>query len=147
MAAAIVPGLLLALAAVGFLDALYFVLVTYRVIPPDPRWLPNVCRMDEATCARVVDTPYARVFGLPNAVYGLAWYAIVGAAAAGALASGALPFCAPLVVASAATVAFSAYLAWSLLVKLRTPCPLCFLGHGVNAAILAALVAGCRFTG
>lgn len=129
---------LLALAVVGFLDALYFVAVTYRWMRPDPRWLPPLCRMDEATCARIVDTREARALGLPNSVYGLAWYAAVAAAAAVALATGALP-ARPLLLAGAATsVAFSLYLAWSL-VRLRTLCPLCFLGHGVNVALLVLL--------
>lgn len=133
---------LAALAVVGLADALYFTLVTYRLVRPDSRWLPRVCRMDEATCARVVDTPYARVLGLPNAVYGMAWYALV---LASALAPG--PFVAAggrpaLVAVAALTVLLSAYLAWALLARLRVACVLCFLGHGVNVAIAALLALG-----
>lgn len=142
MAPAWIPAALLALAAVGVLDALYFVLVTYGVARPDTKWVPRFCRMDEASCARVLDTRYARVLGLPNAVYGLAWYAVVGAAATLASLGEPLP-CAPLLAGSAATVLLSAYLAWALLARLRVPCPLCFLGHAVNAALLAALALAC----
>lgn len=126
---------LLVLAVLGFLDALWFALLTYRVLPPDTPFVPRFCRMDEATCARVVDAPEARALGLPNAVYGLAWYVAVGAWAVAPVASAH----APLVAIATFTVAFSAWLAWRLLFVLRTPCPLCFLGHGVNAGILVAL--------
>ena len=103
---------------------------------PDPRWLPSVCRMDEQTCARVVDTPYARVFGVSNAALGLAWYGVVSAAALSGLAGGEVPARTLLVVVSAGTVVLAAYLIWALLARLHTACPLCFVGHGINAAIL-----------
>lgn len=136
-------GALAALALVGLLDALYFVGVTYRWLRPDAPWLPRVCRMDGATCARVVDTPEARFFGLPNSVLGAAWYLLVLAAAGQALATGSLPHCLPLLLVAAFTVAFSAYLAWALLVRLRAPCPLCFLGHAVNVGLLVLLLLAC----
>lgn len=135
---AVVAATLAVVATVGLLDALYFVLVTYRWMRPDPRWLPRVCRMDDATCARIVDTPEARVLGLPNSVYGVAWYGVVLAAAARAFA-GPLPWKVPLVLAAGGTVVFSAYLAAVLVFRLRAPCPLCFLGHACNVAILALL--------
>jgi uncharacterized membrane protein len=136
------PFLTLAvLAVIGLANAVYFTLVTYRVLPADPKWLPRVCRMDEETCATVIHTREARLLGLPNAVYGAAWYAVILAAATWALATGSLGVLRlPLLVASAATVAVSLHLAWVLLFRLRTPCPLCFLGHAVNAGILVTLV-------
>lgn len=134
------------LALLGLANALYFTAVTYRWVRPDPRWLPRPLCMDEQTCARVVDTPQARLlFGVPNSVLGAAWYVLVLAAAGQALATGAVPpsWCLPLLAASLATVAMSAYLAWVLLARLRTPCALCFLGHGVNAALLVLLSLAC----
>ncbi|MCA1813422.1 MAG: vitamin K epoxide reductase family protein [Halobacteriales archaeon] len=126
-----------ALGALGFLDALYFTLVTYRVMPADARWVPRFCRMDGATCAVVVEAPEARLLRVPNSVLGLGWYAIVLVHAASPLP------CLPMLAASAATVMMSAYLAWALLRKLRTPCPLCFLGHAVNGAIFVVLAFAC----
>lgn len=126
---------LAALALVGLLDALYFTLVAYRVVPPDARWVPRFCRMDAATCARVVEAPEARLLRLPNSVLGMAWYALV-------LLHSVMPLpAAAMLPLAAATVLASAYLAWALLRKLRAPCPLCFLAHGLNAAILALLAA------
>lgn len=134
---------LAALALVGLANALFFISVTYRWVRSDAPWLPRVCRMDEGTCARVVDTPQARVFGLPNSVLGAAWYLVVLAAAGQALATGSLRYCLPLLLVAAFTVVFSAYLAWALVAQLRIVCVLCFLGHGVNVALLALLAWAC----
>jgi hypothetical protein len=45
-----------------------------------------------------------------------------------------------LLLAAAGTVGFSAWLAWALVVRLRVLCPLCFLGHGINAGIAAVML-------
>lgn len=139
----LLAGALALVAFLGLLDALYFVAVTYRWLRPDAPWLPRLCRMDQATCARIVDTREARVFGVPNSVLGVAWYGVVLGAAGQALATGSLPYCLPLLLVASFTVAFSAYLAWALVVRLRTPCILCFLGHGVNAALFVVLLLAC----
>lgn len=133
------------LAFVGFLDALYFVLVDRGLMKPDDRLVPPVCRMDEATCARIIETRYARVFGVPNAVFGLAWYLLVGGAASYALVEDAFPFCLGFLVVAAGTVALSVYLAWALLAKLKTVCVLCFAGHAVNLLIFGAVAGACYF--
>jgi uncharacterized membrane protein len=131
------------LSVLGALDALYFLLVTYRVVRPDTRWVPSFCRMDEATCARIVDTSYGRALGVPNALPGLAWYVATGAWGAASLASGQALLCTPFLLAGAGVVAFSAYLAWALLTRLKVVCPLCFLAHGLNAALLGVILAAC----
>lgn len=132
---------LVTLGAAGFVLALYFTLVTYGKVRADSRWIPAVCRMDDQACAKVVHTPEARVLGLPNSVYGMAWYAVVVAVGLRPQVALMLPgrwFLLALVAAG--TVALSGYLAWVLLRKLRVLCPLCFLGHGLNVAIAALLV-------
>lgn len=141
--ASALPVIAVLLAALGAADALFFVLVGARRLPPDPRWLPRVCRMDEGTCARLLDTPEARLLGVPNAAFGLAYYVGIAAAAAWALATGAWPPCALLLLPSLGAVAMSAALAWALLVRLRARCALCFLGHGINAALLVVVLAAC----
>lgn len=135
--------ILLALAILGFLDALYFVLVDAGRLRPDARLVPPVCRMDEKTCARVLDTGYARVFGVSNAALGLVWYGIVAAAAGFAVVEGRMPFCLFLAVAAGVTVLVSVYLLWALVARLRTACPLCFAGHAINALIFSAFVGAC----
>lgn len=128
---------LASLAVLGLLLSLYFTTVTYRWIPPDARWLPRVCRMDERTCARIVDTREARALGVPNSVLGLAWYAVLLAAALGAPVPRAA-----LVAGALAAAALSVWLAWALVFRLRVACVLCFAGHAVNVAVLVLVLLG-----
>ncbi len=139
------PWLLLLLGVIGALDALYFIAVTYRWLAPDSRIIPAFCRMDEGSCSSIVDTKWARVFGLPNSVYGFVWYLLVAGVAVYAMMGHPLPWCLPLLVASALTVAVSVLLFWSLIWKLKTRCPLCFLGHATNLSIFAVLLWMCAF--
>ena len=60
--------LLILLAVVGLTVSTYFTAVAFHWIAPDTRWIPTVCRMDDKTCASVIFTPSARVFGPPNSL-------------------------------------------------------------------------------
>lgn len=81
----------------------------------------------------VVQTPRARaVAGIPNAAFGLAYYAALAVA---------IPLLGlPLVRIAALTVAlaaagFSLYLAHSLLFVTKMPCVYCWTSHAVNWAL------------
>ncbi len=127
------------LAAVGATIASYFTAVAFRWTKPDVRWIPAFCRLEERTCATVVFTPSARVFGPPNSLLGQAFYAaLLAGAAAGWLTD---PRFWPLyLAASLVTVGLGAYLSYALLFVLRVPCPLCFASHGINAVICGLLL-------
>jgi len=132
------PWLLAPLAALGGLLSLYFTAVTYGWMEPDSRMVPRLCRMDEGTCRRVVHAPEARVFGLPNSLLGLGYYAAV---LTWLVSRPWPPFWASALAAGALWTVFAgAWLSWALLVRLRTPCPLCFVAHGVNLVLAAAIV-------
>ena len=129
------------LAAAGLLISSYFTAVAYRWMRPDARWIPPFCRLGEATCASIVFTPAARVFGVPNSLLGQIYYAtlLVGAP------SGALDdprMRAAWLAAALVTVGLGAYLTWSLLFVIRVACALCFTSHAINAAIFGLLVVG-----
>lgn len=64
-------------------------------------------------------TPYARVFGLPNSVISLVYFAAVAAFAGHRLAFGPVLPVWPMVAAAGLSVVFSAYLAYRLFVTLR----------------------------
>ncbi len=129
-------ALLLVLALAGLAIAAYFTGVSYRLIAPDAFFIPRRCRLGEATCARVLDTPRARVFGVPNSLLGTAYYlAVIGLAIAGG--AGAAPGWVLVAyrLTALGTVALGAYLSWSLLFLTRVPCVLCFTAHAINLAI------------
>lgn len=127
------------LAAVGLAIASYFTAVAWRWTKPDVRWIPSFCRLEERTCASVVFTPSARVFGPPNSLLGQVFYAaLLAGAAFGRLTD---PQLFPLYLgASLVTVGLGIYLSYALLFVLRVPCPLCFASHGINAVICGLLL-------
>jgi uncharacterized membrane protein len=128
------------LCLVGFWDALFFTLVQYRVVPPDPRWLPRVCRMEEGRCFTILQAREARLLGIPNSVLGLFFYPLVFASALWGF-RGDRGWLWVAVGSAASATLVSAYLAWALLVRLRTHCVLCYLAHTVNFLLLVLLVA------
>src|SRR5262245_49926013 len=127
------------LSIAGLFIASYFTAIAYRWINPESAYLPGFCRMGEKTCASVIFTPRARVFGIPNSVLGQLYYLCLLAG----LASGLLwrePFLTAAIAASAATVLLGIYLTHSLLFRTRIPCRLCFTGHAINAVIFLLLI-------
>jgi uncharacterized membrane protein len=115
-------------ALVGWIIAFYFTGVYYKWLSPDIFWIPKICRMSEKTCVSVLDTPRAKMAGIPNSVFGLFVYAY--------LALDAIvfpPYLGFLLIT--ASLARSIYLAYSLLFITRIPCKLCFTAHALNLAL------------
>jgi len=93
--------------------------------------------MDGATCAVIVRTPQARLLGVPNSVLGLGFYPF----AAWGYFAGVQTALGMAVAATGVATAASAYLFYSLRVRLRVNCPLCFVAHGINVALFALCAA------
>jgi len=130
---AMIEALIQACAVSGAIIALYFVLVSYRVIRPDIRWIPAFCRVDEQACMKILYTPSARVLGIPNSILGLVYY----------LSIIFLPlpdFQLALLIASIFSVGLGMYLTHALLMKLRVSCALCFTAHIINLMIANLLI-------
>ena len=69
--------LVFVLSLVGLVDALYFTFAYYGRIQK-ARWVPEIlCAREGSNCVTVVQTPYARVFGVPNSLVGILYYATV----------------------------------------------------------------------
>ncbi len=128
-------------AALSFLISSYFTAVAYRWITPDANWIPSFCRMGEQTCASIVFTPRARVFGLPNSLLGQVFYLALLTAVGGDFLF-TKPFVYVYLLASLVTVLLGMYLSYSLLFMTRVPCKLCFTSHGINLVIFILLVIG-----
>ena len=130
---------LIGLCLVGFGVSSYFTGVAYHWVRPDTRWIPAICRMGEQTCATIVFSPQARVFGVPNSVFGQLFYASL------ALVAGSGGLDEPLIrlvllSASGGTVLLGLYLTYSLLFVARVNCVLCFTSHAINLVLLAILL-------
>ncbi len=112
------------LASVGFALSSYFTLAYYGWI--EAHALPAAfCRREERSCLTILQTPYARVFGPPNSLLGLFFYALVGAVAVFSL-TGAPPAWLWQVSFGGAVLAvgLAPYLIWALVAQLKTWCRL-----------------------
>ena len=69
------------LSLAGLADSLYFTFAYYGRIRK-ARWVPEIlCAREGSSCVTVVQTPYARVFGVPNSLLGILYYMAVIAVA------------------------------------------------------------------
>ena len=128
--------LLLSLAGLG--DALYFTFAYYGRIRK-ARWVPEIlCAREGSNCVTVVQTPYARVFGVPNSLLGIGYYLLLIFWALSGYTTSS--FTLALTVAGAVTVVLGFYLIYSLLRKLYTHCPMCYAAHAINATLLVLLL-------
>lgn len=85
----------------------------------------RACGADTSSCAIVVRTPYARLFGgAPNVHVGILWnLALIGLAVWWMLTGRAtVPW--PYLIVAGASVLVGLYLVRALVVDLRQPCPL-----------------------
>ena len=131
--------ILIGLCLVGFGISSYFSGVAYNWVKPDTRWIPAVCRMGEQTCATIVFTPRARVFGVPNSVLGQLFYTTL-ATVAGADGLDEPGIRLVLFGVSGVTVVLGAYLTYSLLFVTPVNCVLCFTSHAINLILFVVLL-------
>ena len=114
------------LSLIGLWITIYFTGVYYRWFSSHVVWMPKVCQLEEESCMRVLDTPRAKIFGIPNSVFGIGLYLyLIVDLFAG------FPTLITLLLLTAA-LARSIFLAYSLLFITKIPCLLCFTGQGVN---------------
>ena len=126
------------LALAGLADALYFTFAYYGRIKK-ARWVPErLCAREGSNCVTVVQTPYARVFGVPNSLLGVVYYLLLILWAVAAPRVSAVGWA--LIAASAGTVVLGSYLVYSLRRKLYIDCPLCYAAHAINAILLVLLI-------
>ena len=145
----IIRLLIVVLSLAGLVISLYFTLAYYGRIRK-ARWVPEIlCAREGSSCVTVVQTPYARVFGVPNSLFGILYYVVLIAW----IGTGWIPpvdvqyhdtyyVLSPrtiLVPISAATVLFGFFLIYALRRILHIDCPLCYAGHAINFAIFVLL--------
>lgn len=142
-----IEWLIIALALAGLIISFYFTLAYYGRIKK-ARWVPEIlCAREGSSCVTVVQTPYARVFGVPNSLLGILYYVVL------ILWAGAnrlqleyseqvitvhfVRFEILLLPISLITVVLGFYLLYALRRKLLIDCPLCYAAHAINLAIFA----------
>ncbi len=114
------------LSGVGLWISIYFTGVFYKWFSPHVFWIPRICQLDEKSCLSVLETPRAKLFGIPNSAFGILVYTYL-------ITDGLFTFL-PAIGFIFLIFAFlrSIYLAYSLLFITKIPCPLCFTSHAIN---------------
>lgn len=141
----IISGLIIILSLAGLVNAVYFTLAYYGRVRK-ARWVPQVlCAREGSSCVTVVQTPYARVLGVPNSLLGLIYYfLVIGWNLSRQVQSGnglgMLILGRVVIAASAVTVLMGFYLIYALRQKLHTDCPLCYAAHAINGTLLLLLI-------
>lgn len=126
---------------VGILVSSYFTLVYYRLLKPDAVFIPPVCRMDAATCQRIMEKRDAKLLGVPNFIVGLLYYSGLLFYIFSGSHSGSMTMLHLATFAAFFTVVLGVYLIYALRIKLRIHCVLCYTSHACNFIILIALLA------
>lgn len=145
----VVRSLIVIFALAGLADALYFTFAYYGRIKK-ARWIPEIlCAREGSSCVTVLQTPYARVFGIPNSLLGIFYYILViswaligpGLAMAWEGVRVLVPWVGwAFVAAGAGTVALGFYLIYALRRKLHIDCPMCYTAHAINSALFILLI-------
>jgi len=144
-------ALVVLLSLAGLADALYFTLAYYGRVKK-ARWVPQIlCAREGSSCVTVLQTPYARVFGVPNSLLGIIYYVLLIVWGLGSSwpdfwfvgwnrSLVDFSFFDFLILASIITMGLGFYLIYALRRKLHVDCPLCYTAHAINAALLVLLV-------
>jgi len=144
-----IPPLILLLALTGLVNSFYFTFAYYGRVKKS-RWIPEIlCAREGSSCVTVVQTPYARVFGVPNSLLGIVYYLAVIVWTLGGrrirslgvhLGSLFVGSTALLIVAGVVSVLLGFYLVYALRCRLRVDCPLCYTAHAINVTLLALVI-------
>jgi uncharacterized membrane protein len=132
---------ILVTALAGLANSAVFSAMMYGWLAVESPLVTRVCRLDAEDCRKVISSPRARLFGVPNSVLGMLWYVLAALASGSALATGSLPLRPALIAISFLTVLVGIFLIWSLRVRLKVHCWFCYAGHAVNFIIFAGLLA------
>jgi len=147
----ILRAVICVLSLAGLADSLYFTFAYYGRIRK-ARWVPEIlCARDGSSCVTVVQTPYARVFGVPNSLLGIAYYLLLICGAMGNWSFGTNLYVhftyvvyplalVLLIIISAGTTVLGFYLIYALRRKLHVDCPLCYTAHAINFVLFVLLV-------
>ena len=135
------PMILFILAIIGFLISSYFTVLSLNWLDPADSRIPSLCRLGQQTCNRVIFSPRARVFGVPNSLLGQLFYVAILIGTVSRLLF-VEPFYFLFLSASFLTVLLAIYLSYSLLFLTRIRCFLCFTSHLINLIIFILLING-----
>jgi len=145
----LIPPLILLLTLTGLVNSFYFTFAYYGRVKKS-RWVPEIlCAREGSSCVTVVQTPYARVFGVPNSLLGIVYYLAVIVWTLGGhrirglgvhLGSLVVGSTTLLIAAGVVSVLLGFYLVYALRRRLHVDCPLCYTAHAINVTLLVLVI-------
>jgi vitamin-K-epoxide reductase (warfarin-sensitive) len=112
----------------GFLISLYAFYIEKKMTK-NPEYKPVCDLSDKVSCSKPIKSPYGKFFPVPNSIIGMIFYALMFLIA--------LFGCQTLVFYGAvAACLVSIFLAYILLVKIKSYCLICFSMYVVNILLL-----------
>lgn len=132
-----IPYIIVVLALVGLADSTYLTLAHYRVVNPMSMETSGLCKVAVRSCASVVLSPDASIAGIPHAILGAVYFALVLTAALVRVVTGRWFAPWETLAVLIAGLGWSAYLTQELLLRMHIPCPFCLTAHAINAVVLA----------
>ena len=133
----LIPAIIGLLALLGLADSAYLALVHYDLVSPLALESSGVCRLTVRTCASLITSPEATIAGVPHAVLGAGYFAVVLGAAMIRLVTGRWFAPWEMLAFLIMGLAFSAYLTQELLLRMHVPCAFCLTAHAANAVVVA----------
>ncbi len=121
--------IILFLTIIGLYISLYFTLVYLGFVNYQRFPIPDICKLSENTCQKIIYTKYSRSLGLPNFIYGDFYYI---ALLVFVISDPNSYIKTVFILMAWFVVIFGIYLSYVLIRVLKVNCILCFISHGVN---------------
>ncbi len=125
----------LTLAIIGFVDSFYYTLLHYGYLGFQSPFVPMICELKQGVCRTLATSSWACTFGIPNSIFGMGYYALVGIAAVSRFKLKHWPFDAALMAISIVAALFSTYLAWAMVFRVHEICPICVTSQVINVIL------------
>lgn len=132
-----IPIIIVILALAGFADSVYLTLAHYNIVSPASLEESGMCSLGARSCENVIISSQSTILGIPHAVLGAGYFALVLMAGLARIYTGRWLVPWTTFALLLAGIAWSAFLTQELLLRLHTPCPFCLTAHGINAVLLA----------
>jgi len=132
----LIPVLIGCLALAGIADSTYLAMAHYQVISPAAVKSSAMCQLTAGSCETIALSKESTIFGIPHAILGAAYFAMVLGAVGIRLTTGrwAVPWA--MLGLLIVGLGFSVYLVHAMFFVLHLPCPYCLTAHALNAAVV-----------
>ena len=133
----LIPAIIGLFAFIGLADSFYLALVHYDIVSPLTIENSGACQLAARSCADVIVSQNSTFFGIPHAILGMGYFGLLLGAVLVRFIIGRwfAPF--EMLGFLIFGLAFSAYLAQELLLRMHVPCSFCPTAHALNVVIIA----------